>query len=545
MKQLKTRAALGALIAVTAAGLAFLCLGLGTPLERSARAEPAVTIGIDVDPYATPANTATSLGSRQACIRVSNGAQFDVDMYITDVTDLLGWSIILHFHSTVLTVIGETVFVDNDNDCVGDWNPVTRLCSTSGGIDEDPIDGVDNDGDTRTDEDPVDSFLSAGSGSNVIDMSGSVPDITENYPAGALDIGSNNDSGSGVLVRLRLQAADTGTGSSPLNPTWVNLWDSEGDFIGDTNGDGYFDGPIRNGMIAVGEPCPDADQDTIPDAADNCPLIPNPGQEDGDSDGKGDVCDNCPLVYNYDQADTDNDGIGNVCDNCATVANHDQTNTDAGDQDGDTRLNEDPFDGIDNDHDGKIDEDPPGDAMGDACDADDDADGFLDTTEVYYNSNPLDLTSLVEVCDDGQVDEDGDTFVNEGYDYNSNGVPDCTEAGLDTDGDGLFNPADPNDDDDGNPDPGFNEGVDDVKEHWMGTDSLDACPDTREDNAWPHDNNNDTKVNIGDVLRYSPYLLTKLGDANYNRRFDLDANKKVNVGDVLKMVPYILTQCTQ
>jgi len=540
MKVLTTRAALSVLIAVTAAGLAFLCLGLGTPFERSAQAEPAVTVGIDVDPYATPANTATSLGSRQACIRVSNGAQFDIDIYITNVTDLLGWNLILHSGRTVLNVMKETVFVDNDNDCVGAWNPVTRLCSTSGGIDEDPIDGVDNDGDTKVDEDPVDSFLSAGSGSNVIDMCGPVPDTTGDYPAGALDIGSNHDSGSGVLVRLKLKAMAAGLSS--LNATLVNLWDSEGDFIGDTNGDGYFDGPILNGMIAVDQPCPDADGDTIPDAADNCPLVANPGQEDGDSDGRGNVCDNCPTIANWDQADADADQVGNVCDNCPSVANPAQTNTDAGDQDGDTRLNEDPFDSIDNDQDGKIDEDPPGDAMGDACDADDDADGFLDTTEVYYNSNPLDLNSLVEVCDG--LDNDRDTLIDEGYDYNSNGVPDCTEAGLDTDGDGLFNPTDPNDDDDGNPDPGFNDGFEDVKEHWMGTDSLDACRDDVNDQAWPADTNNDTKANVLDILKFPPYLLTKLGDANYNRRFDLNADKRVNVLDILKMVPYLLTQCT-
>jgi hypothetical protein len=71
----------------------------------------------------------------------------------------------------------------------------------------------------------------------------------------------------------------------------------------------------------------DDDNDGVLDIEDNCPLIPNPQQEDADGDGQGDACDpdddndgiqdfedNCPLVANPGQEDADNDGIGDVCD---------------------------------------------------------------------------------------------------------------------------------------------------------------------------------------------------------------------------------------
>jgi hypothetical protein len=58
----------------------------------------------------------------------------------------------------------------------------------------------------------------------------------------------------------------------------------------------------------------DSDGDGFGDRVDNCPGVPNPGQEDRDGDYLGDACDNCPTVRNPDQADCDGDGLGDACD---------------------------------------------------------------------------------------------------------------------------------------------------------------------------------------------------------------------------------------
>jgi hypothetical protein len=531
MKQLTKGAALGIPMAGIAAGLAFLAFLLAGPWGDSAGAEPAVSVGVDVDidddGDTIPDNTATSLGSIEACIEVDSGAALDIDVYIKDLppaTPLRGFNVAFNYDPTVLNVTG-----------------------------------VD-----------VQQFLATG-GSTLVPMLDPLPDSDGDYGAGALDTSGPHESGEGVLVRLSLQAV--GTGVSQANLTCVNLWDPDFNDIPPADPYGCFAGPIFNGLIAVDAECPDTDDDTVPDGADNCLTVPNPDQADGDGDGRGDACDNCWAEPNWDQEDADGDcpavppaytedpKCGDVCDNCPEDYNPDQANTDATDQDGDTLVDEDPFDGIDNDSDTLVDEDPPGDAVGNACDRDDDNDGFADDTEVYYGSDPLNPRSTLEVCDG--LDNDGDYAPNpygacvggepgcdEGFDRDPiNGVPDCTDPDADTDGDGIYNPYDDDDDDDGDPDEGFNDGFEDIKEHWMGTDSLDACSDDRQDQAWPPDFKNDGNVNILDVVQFRVVIGSKMGgsgpkDHNFDRRFDLKNDAKINILDVVKMRPYFHVTCS-
>ena len=105
-------------------------------------------------------------------------------------------------------------------------------------------------------------------------------------------------------------------------------------FPADTDGDGTPD--FRD---------VDSDGDGVLDKTDNCRVTKNPLQEDADLNNIGDLCD--PVK------DTDLDGITNNLDNCVLVPNVDQLNSD-----------KDALTGSD--------------ALGDACDPDDDGDGVND-----------------------------------------------------------------------------------------------------------------------------------------------------------------------
>jgi len=109
----------------------------------------------------------------------------------------------------------------------------------------------------------------------------------------------------------------------------------------------------------------------------------------------------------------------------------------------------------------------------------------------------------------------------------------CCYVEDDNDNDGMLDPADADDD---------NDGFEDGKEEYVGTDPWDACPDNPSDDAWPFDINMDTWADILDILRYKPVIMTSVPPSP--ARFDLKADGKIDILDVLLYKPVIMTRCT-
>ncbi|HYD09946.1 MAG TPA: thrombospondin type 3 repeat-containing protein, partial [Acidimicrobiales bacterium] len=165
--------------------------------------------------------------------------------------------------------------------------------------------------------------------------------------------------------------------------------------------------------------------DTVADVVDNCPTVAN-NQADMDLDDVGDPCDpdidgdghdNAVDLFPMnpsEHANSDGDPFGDSFDNCPTLTNLDQL-----------------------DHDD--------DELGNACDPDDDNDGYADEVDAL----PLDENEHLDldgdgIGDDGDPDDDDD-----GTDDDVDEFPFSSTEWDDTDGDGIGDNEDDDDDGDG------------------------------------------------------------------------------------------------
>ncbi len=219
----------------------------------------------------------------------------------------------------------------------------------------------------------------------------------------------------------------------------------QADRDGDVRGDacdlcpGLADGETQadTDRDGTGDACDaDDDDDGVPDAADDCPLVANPDQADADADGVGDACDDCPSTPGVDPHDFDGDGMGDMCDP------------------------DDDNDGIPDAQDLCLDlshvndtVDTDGDGLGNACDPDDDNDGIPDVQDncpLTFNpdqatahwgqpglacSTDIDADGVPDRFDDCPWDPNPDQA-----DTDRDGTGDVCDA--DADGDGVLDSRD-------------------------------------------------------------------------------------------------------
>jgi hypothetical protein len=202
-------------------------------------AQTRTSIGMDANPADS---TATSLGPIDSCVSVSTGDTFDVDIFVTDVTDLLAWEVYFTYDSSIVNI------VDHD----------------------------------------VEMFQAGNEGSNIFDLSEVLPDLDALYQLSAADLGDPPapDSGSGVLARLTLKAVGPGISPARVSPIDFNndgtmdlgpfLNDLHGKPIGDADNDGLFDGQISAAQIAVDTACPPGTVAPTPTKAAASPAPTSP-----------------------------------------------------------------------------------------------------------------------------------------------------------------------------------------------------------------------------------------------------------------------------
>ena len=183
-----------------AIGALFIAAGVlssGTFTGRAA----ATTLGVDAD-TTDGLNTATSLGSIQSCREVSPSATFSVDVYVTDVTQLQGYSLYLTYDPLKLDLI--------------DYTP--RMLTGF------PSSALVNPGN-----------LALGYGATLA------------------------TSGSGVLVSVQFQAIASGFSQASIrtDASYRPSLSGPNGYIGNSDNDpfGYFDGPILPAQVAIGTSC--------------------------------------------------------------------------------------------------------------------------------------------------------------------------------------------------------------------------------------------------------------------------------------------------
>jgi hypothetical protein len=169
------------------------------------------------------AQAATSLaidvGDTSGCAEVGEGNEIEIRLSIANVTELQQWEATIVYDRDTVEIVSQ---------------------------------------DTR-------QFIAQTPGSNTIDASEPLPDYNGRHFLGITDASAASESGSGILAIVTLKGVGKGTTAIGIpqfdfnddgkTDEGVALTQYGGNFIGDVNGDHFFDGNVQPGYIAVGESC--------------------------------------------------------------------------------------------------------------------------------------------------------------------------------------------------------------------------------------------------------------------------------------------------
>ena len=284
----------------------------------------------------------------------------------------------------------------------------------------------------------------------VMDLGETNPNDDDTDDDGLLD-GSEDANGDGVWGATETDPLNPDTDADGLmDGLEAGLSLPEGN---DTDAAVFI--PDGDGGVTTTNPIdPDSDDDTLSDGMEDANANgvvdaseTDPNDPDTDGDTILDNLDADPLNQ-YICQDLDADG----CDDCSEVGLPVPTN-DGTDTDGDGVCN---FSDIDDDNDGCPDHADPYsviwspdtdyDGFGNDCDNDDDNDGVLDVNDTSPLNPFICADADADTCDDCSVAVDGFgplpdyNPINDGVDFDSDGM--CDNGDLDDDDDGVLDPLD-------------------------------------------------------------------------------------------------------
>jgi hypothetical protein len=291
-------------------------------------------------------------------------------------------------------VITVTVSEDSDDDGLPDEYELRKGLSV--GVDDSGSD-FDSDGVSNIEE----YMLGTDPSKKPVDTDGDgVRDLDDAFPLDASETIDTDSDGTGNNADTDDDGDGVADGEDAFPLDKAESVDTDGDGIGnnadnDDDGDGVPDTADGYALISLGalldtdsdgfpnecdEDClatgmtadSDDDNDGVEDTSDAFPLDASE-TADSDSDGVGDNSDAFPNDAT-ESLDSDSDSVGDNADNCPSLSNSDQLNTD-------------------------------GDTEGDACDSDDDNDGFSDEEELTDGTDPLSRFSCKSGCFSFDVDE--------------------------------------------------------------------------------------------------------------------------------------------